>query len=219
MAGTQRTRRCRRAHHSVFSMRGRDATGCDYKLTPDVAVFPMRGRDAKRPGFFPQPSRCGLQTPPAQSHPIREDGPAAGNAPPASIAGKERSAGRSKPKRPAGQKISPRQSRECGQSPMLLAHASRRASTVCQPRELCYLSPANAFRKFSSSVVLLLYPRPTDDECIPQSSSHSFPLCLIIPSAPKFPLPVLMRQFWGLLLNHQAAFLKARYCHFRRYLH
>ena len=72
----------------------------------------------------------------------------------------------------------PRQSRGyflCGQSPMLLARASRRASTVCQPREFCYLLPVNGFRNFPSSVVLLLCPRPTDGECTPRSSSHFFP--------------------------------------------
>ena len=40
----------------------------------------------------------------------------------------------------------PRQSRGYftdGQSPMLVARASRRASTVCQPREFCYLLPVN----------------------------------------------------------------------------
>src|SRR5699024_5133256 len=75
----------------------------------------------------------------------------------------------------------PRQSRGyflCGQSPMLLARASRRASTVCQPREFRYLLPVNGFRNFPSSVVLLICPRPTDDECTPRSSSHFFPLYL-----------------------------------------
>ena len=70
----------------------------------------------------------------------------------------------------------PRQSRGffiCGHSPRILARASRRASTVCQPRKFRYLPPVNGhFRSLAWSAALLLCPARTDIGCTPVSSLH-----------------------------------------------
>ena len=75
----------------------------------------------------------------------------------------------------------PRQSRGffiCGHSPRILARASRRASTVCQPRKFRYLPPVNGhFRSLAWSAALLLCPARTDIGCTPVSSLHFFLLC------------------------------------------
>ena len=81
-----------------------------------------------------------------------------------------------------GHKINiPRQSRGffiCGHSPRILARASRRASTVCQPRKFRYLPPVNGhFRSLAWSAALLLCPARTDIGCTPVSSLHFFLLC------------------------------------------
>ena len=47
-----------------------------------------------------------------------------------------------------------------GQSPLLLACTSRRANTICQPREFCYLQPVNGLRNSPLSVVPQLCPQP-----------------------------------------------------------
>ena len=47
-----------------------------------------------------------------------------------------------------------------GQSPLLLACTSRRANTICQPREFCYLQPVNGLRNSPLSVVPQLCPHP-----------------------------------------------------------
>ena len=61
----------------------------------------------------------------------------------------------------------------CGHSPRILARASRRASTVCQPRKVRYLPPVNGhFRSLAWSAVLLLCPARTDIGCTPVSSLH-----------------------------------------------
>ena len=62
----------------------------------------------------------------------------------------------------------------CVQSPMILASAPRRASTVCQPREICYLLPVNGSGNFPSSIVLLLCPHLTGVGYILLSFSLSF---------------------------------------------
>ena len=75
----------------------------------------------------------------------------------------------------------PRQSRGfCiyGQSPGILACASRRASTICQPRRICYWPPVNGLKNFPSLVVRLLYLPPIDVGYILQSFSHFFLPCL-----------------------------------------
>ena len=72
--------------------------------------------------------------------------------------------------------MNPRQSRGifiCVQSPILLACASRRASTICQSRKFNYLLPVNRFRNSSLSVLLLPCPRSVDIGCSPPSSLHS----------------------------------------------
>ena len=79
-----------------------------------------------------------------------------------------------------GHKINiPRQSRGffiCGHSPRILARASRRASTVCQPRKFRYLPPVNGhFRSLAWSAALLLCPARTDIGCTP---------CLLYTSCP-----------------------------------
>ena len=70
----------------------------------------------------------------------------------------------------------PRQSRGffiCGHSPRILARASRRASTVCQPRKFRYLPPVNGhFRSLAWSAALLLCPARTDIGYTPVSSLH-----------------------------------------------
>ena len=67
----------------------------------------------------------------------------------------------------------------CGQSPIILASASRRANTVCQPRELCYLLPINGFNNFPSSAVLrLCLLLIMGAGYILLSFLHSFPLYL-----------------------------------------
>lgn len=75
----------------------------------------------------------------------------------------------------------PRQSRGffiCGHSPRILARASRRASTVCQPRKFRYLPPVNGhFRSLAWSAALLLCPARTDIGCTPVSSLHFSLLC------------------------------------------
>ena len=75
----------------------------------------------------------------------------------------------------------PRQSRGffiCGHSPRILARASRRASTVCQPRKSRYLPPVNGhFRSLAWSAALLLCPARTDIGCTPVSSLHFSPPC------------------------------------------
>ena len=63
-----------------------------------------------------------------------------------------------------------------GQSPQLLACTSRRASTICQPREFRYLQPVNGLRNFPWSAVPQPYPRLTGAWCIPLFSLHSFQL-------------------------------------------
>ena len=66
----------------------------------------------------------------------------------------------------------------CGHSPRILACASRRASTVCQPRKFCYLPPVNGrFRSSAWSVALLLCPARTVVGCTPVSSLHFFLQC------------------------------------------
>ena len=61
----------------------------------------------------------------------------------------------------------------CGHSPRILARASRRASTVCQPRKSRYLPPVNGhFRSLAWSAALLLCPARTDIGCTPVSSLH-----------------------------------------------
>ena len=62
----------------------------------------------------------------------------------------------------------------CGQSSILLARASCRTGTICQPRKFYYLLPGNRFR-FSSSSLLLPCPRPADVGCSPPSSSTPYP--------------------------------------------
>ena len=75
----------------------------------------------------------------------------------------------------------PRQSRGffiCGRSPRILACASRRASTVCQPRKFCYLPPVNGrFKSPAWSVALLLCPARTVVGCTPVFSLHFFLQC------------------------------------------
>ena len=70
----------------------------------------------------------------------------------------------------------PRQSRGffiCGHSPRILARASRRASTVRQPRKFRYLPPVNGhFRSLAWPAALLLCPARTDIGCTPVSSLH-----------------------------------------------
>ena len=66
----------------------------------------------------------------------------------------------------------------CGHSPRILARASRRASTVCQPRKSRYLPPVNGhFRSLAWSAALLLCPARTDIGCTPVSSLHFSLLC------------------------------------------
>ena len=61
----------------------------------------------------------------------------------------------------------------CGHSPRILARASRRASTVCQPRKVRYLPPVNGhFRSLAWSAALLLCPARTDIGCTSVSSLH-----------------------------------------------
>ena len=62
----------------------------------------------------------------------------------------------------------------CVRSPILLARASCRTGTICQPRKFYYLLPVNRFR-FSSSSLLLPCPRPADVGCSPPSSSTPYP--------------------------------------------
>ena len=74
-------------------------------------------------------------------------------------------------------KEAPRRSRGffiCGHSPTLLACVSRHASTICQPRKICYLPPENGFRNFPLSVVLLPCPPLVGGGCILLFSLHSF---------------------------------------------
>lgn len=112
----------------------------------------------------------------------------------------------------------------CGHSPRILARASRRASTVCQPRKFRYLPPVNGhFRSLAWSAALLLCPARTDIGCTPVSSLH-FPCRVhIVPTAPEFPVPVFIFLLRELLVQHQAAFSfqlphETCYCYLWRYL-
>ena len=74
------------------------------------------------------------------------------------------------------ERMNPRHSRGffiCVRSPILLARASCRTGTICQPRKFSYLLPGNRFR-FSSSSLLLPCPRPADVGCSPPSSSTPY---------------------------------------------
>ena len=101
----------------------------------------------------------------------------------------------------------------CVQSSILLACASCRTGTICQPRKFYYLLPVNGFRISSSSVVLLL--------CLPPSSFHfstRFPHNILGAQIPGF------AQFRVLLADYQTAlpFESAHetgHIHFLRYFH
>ncbi|EJX05016.1 hypothetical protein EVA_06876 [gut metagenome] len=60
-----------------------------------------------------------------------------------------------------------------GQSPLLLACTSRRASTICQLRKFYYLLPVNGFNSFPSSTVPQPGLLPTGVVCILLFSLHS----------------------------------------------
>ena len=120
--------------------------------------------------------------------------------------------------------MNPRRSRGffiCGQSSILLACASCRASTICRSRKFYYLLPMNRFRIFSSSVVLLPCPHPVDAGCSPPSSPHTstpFPHNILGAKIPGF------AQFRVLLVEYQTAlpFESAHetgHIHFLRYFH
>ena len=109
----------------------------------------------------------------------------------------------------------------CVQSSILLACASRRASTICRSRKFYYLLPMNRFRIFSSSVVLLPCPHPVDAGCSPPSFPHTstpFPHNILGAKIPGF------AQFRVLLADYQTAlpFESAHetgHIHFLRYFH
>ena len=123
--------------------------------------------------------------------------------------------------------MNPRQSRGfflCGQSPMLLACASRCASTVCQPREFCHLLPVNGFLEVPHRQ---LFSRLIFFQLAPDVLLYLFRIfpcrVYVVPSAPELPVSILIFQFRILFVNHQAALPfqiphKTRYAYLRRYL-
>lgn len=92
-----------------------------------------------------------------------------------------------------------------GQSPQLLACTSRRASTICQPREFRYLQPVNGLRNFPWSAVpsLILVWLVLDVFlyflCILSDCIH------IVFSALELLISILVLPFQVFLVYHQTA--------------